>query len=172
MADWVALLRAVNLAGRNRVPMADLRRVFEEAGCESVRTYIQSGNVLFEHAGPDRAALERALKGAFGFEIVVVLRKASQLRKLAASHPFGQDTSKSHVAFLAEEPARDRLDGLADLDAGADRFAPVGPDIALHYPNGHSGAKLTAARLEKHLGVPLTVRNWRTVSALVAMIDA
>jgi uncharacterized protein (DUF1697 family) len=166
---WIALLRAINLAGRNKVPMAELRKVFEKAGCESVRTYIQSGNVVFEHSKPDRAALEAAVAKTFGVEGVIVLRSARQIRSLLSAHPFGADTSKSHVAFLSEKPGRAAWRSLSELDIGADRFKVLGADVALHYPNGFSGAKLTAARLEKQLGVPLTVRNWRTVARLAEM---
>jgi uncharacterized protein (DUF1697 family) len=166
LAAWVALLRAVNLGSRNKVPMAELRRVFEQAGCESVSTYIQSGNVLFEHAKPDRAALERAVAREFGVQTVIVLRRVSQLAKLVAAHPFGKDTSKSAVAFLAEKPGRAEVTAMARLDIAPDRFEVVGPDIALHYPNGFQGAKLTPAKLEKALGVRATARNWRTVAKL------
>jgi uncharacterized protein (DUF1697 family) len=166
---WIALLRAINLGARNKVPMAELRQVFEKAGCESVRTYIQSGNVVFEHSKPDRAALEAAVAKAFGVQSVIVLRTAKQVRSLLSSHPFGTDTSKSHVAFLGKKPGRASLRSLAELDIAPDRFEAMGADVALHYPNGFSGAKLTAARLEKVLGVAATVRNWRTVARLAEM---
>jgi uncharacterized protein (DUF1697 family) len=168
---WVALLRAINLGSRNKVPMAELRRVFEKAGCESVRTYIQSGNVVFEHDKPDRAALEAAVSKAFGVQSVIVLRSAKQVRSLLSAHPFGTDTSKTHVAFLSEKPGRAAWRSLAELDIAPDQFKTSGADVVLHYPKGFSGAKLTAARLEKQLGVPTTVRNWRTVERLAEMAD-
>jgi uncharacterized protein (DUF1697 family) len=169
---WIALLRAVNVGGRNKVAMAELRRVFEDAGCGSVRTYIQSGNVVFEHDGPDAATLEAAVADAFGVQSAIVLRTARQLRRLVGAHPFGADTSNSVVAFLGKKPGRARLRALAELDIGADRFEVVGPDVVVHYPNGYAGARLTAAVLEKQLGVPATARNWRTVSRLVDLADA
>jgi uncharacterized protein (DUF1697 family) len=164
-------LRAVNLGKRNKVPMAELRRVFEQAGCRSVRTYIQSGNVLFEHEAPDRVALEAAVADAFGLQTTIVLRTADELQSLAAGHPFGADTSKSAVAFLAEEPERARLHELLQLDVTPDRAEPVGSDLALWYPNRFQGARLTAARIEKVLGVAATLRNWRTVSRLAKLAD-
>jgi uncharacterized protein (DUF1697 family) len=166
---WIALLRAVNVGGRNRVPMAELRRVFEDAGGESVRTYIQSGNVVFEHGAPDAATLEAAVADAFGVQSAIVLRTARQLRRLVGAHPFGADTSNSVVAFLAEKPGRAVVRGLSTLDIAPDRFEVVGPDVVLHYPNGYAGARLTAALLEKHLGVAATARNWRTVSRLAEL---
>jgi uncharacterized protein (DUF1697 family) len=168
-STWVALLRAINLGSRNKVPMAELRQIFEDAGCESVRTYIQSGNVVFEQARPKRATLEAAVADAFGLQIPIVLRRARQIRDLVQAHPFGADTSKSHVAFLAEKPDRAALRALSELNIKPDRFELAGPDIVLHYPNGFSGARLTAAQLEKRLGVPATFRNWRTVTRLAEM---
>jgi uncharacterized protein (DUF1697 family) len=151
--------------------MAELRQVFEDAGCEAVRTYIQSGNVVFEHATPKRATLEAAVADAFGLQIAIVLRTAKQIRDLAHAHPFGADTSKSHVAFLAKKPNRAALLELSELDVAPDRLEIAGPDIVLHYPNGFSGARLTAARLEKHLGVPATFRNWRTVARVAELAN-
>jgi uncharacterized protein (DUF1697 family) len=168
VATWVALLRAVNLGARNKVPMAALRTVLEEAGLQSVRTYIQSGNVVFAHAEPDAGVLEEAIAGAFGVETVVVLRSARQLRTLASSHPYGADTSRTFVTFLAEKPPRNavaRLDALA----GGDEVARVGLDLVLRYPGGYQSATLTAGRIETLLGVAGTARNWRTVAKLAEL---
>jgi uncharacterized protein (DUF1697 family) len=166
---WIALLRAVNLGSRNKVPMAELRELFERAGAEAVRTYIQSGNVVFTQKAPDGAALEAAVAKSFGVQTVLILRTARHMAKLAGGHPFGKDTSKSRVAFLAEKPTRDALEALRELEAGADRFEVLGGDVALHYPSGFQGARLTAARLEKALGVAATARNWRTVAKLAEL---
>jgi uncharacterized protein (DUF1697 family) len=165
-------LRAVNVGGRNTVPMADLRRVFEDVGCDSVRTYIQSGNVVFEHDAPDREALEAAVADAFGVQSAIVLRSARQLRRLADAHPFGADTSKSVVAFLDSKPGRAALRALSELDIEPDRFEHVGPDVVMHYPNGYAGARLTPAVLEKQLGVRATARNWRTVARLAELVSS
>ncbi len=169
---WIALLRAVNLGSRNKVAMAELRRVLEEAGYGAVRTYIQSGNVIFEHERPDAARLEGLVAEAFGVQTVVVLRKAEQIRKLAGAHPFGPDTSRSAVAFLAGKPGRAKLRALAQEEIEPDRFEQVGDDIVLHYPNGFQGARLSTARLEQLLDVPVTARNWRTVAKLAELAAA
>ena len=169
-STWIALLRAVNLGARNKVPMAGLRQLFEEVGAEDVRTYIQSGNVVFAHPKPDREPLEAAVANAFGVKTVIVLRTAAQMKKLAASHPFGADTSNSHVTFLLEKPDGAALRKLAEVATG-DQFKVIASDIALHYPNGYQGATLTAAKLEKLLGVPGTGRNWRTVAKLAELAE-
>jgi uncharacterized protein (DUF1697 family) len=169
---WVALLRGINLGKRNKVPMAELRRVFEDAGAESVRTHIQSGNVLFEHAKPDAAKLERAVKRAFDVDATVVLRTFADIRKTARARPFGDDTSTSAVAFLAERPDRKRVSELRNLDVAPDRVKVVGSDVFLDLPNGFQGARLNGALLERTLGVPATIRNWRTVARLAELTDA
>jgi uncharacterized protein (DUF1697 family) len=171
---WVALVRAINLGKRNRVPMAELRRVFEDAGCASVRTYIQSGNVLFQHGAPDRTALERVVAEEFGIETSIVLRSAKQIRALASARPFGDETPSSYVMFLADKPPRPRLKELLQLDVADDLIEPVGADLAVQYPTGFHRARLTVARVESILGVPATLRNWRTVvrlGELAAAVD-
>ena len=170
---WVALLRGINLGSRNRVPMAGLRELFEEAGCDSVRTYIASGNVLFTHAPTDRASLaqrlEQAVEERFRVPTSVVLRTFAEMARVAGSHPFGEDSSKTHVAFLAEQPPADMLRGLNGLDVSPDRFEISGSDVFLHYPNGVQGSRLTGALLERQLGVAATIRNWKTVARLAQL---
>lgn len=173
MADrWVALLRAVNLGSRNRVPMAELRVLLEESGYADVATYIQSGNVLFAKRASDRAALarklERTIEDAFGVRSPVVLRTGPELRKVARSHPFGSDTSKTHVAFLAAKPAAEAARRLKAEDDAVLK----GSDVYLHYPEGVQGARRTGALLERQLGVPATIRNWKTMTRLAELAEA
>ena len=133
MADrWVALLRGINLGPRNRVAMADLRATLARAGCADVGTYIQSGNVVFSSRSRDRARLARKLERAIAddlqVETRVVLRTGQELGELVASHPFGADTSQTHVAFLAEKPAAAAIRALEAEDvARAVMFAVLQP---------------------------------------------
>ena len=173
---WVALLRAVNLGARNKVAMARLRELLEESGYESVATYIQSGNVVFVRGRvSDRKQLTKELEGAikqeFGVASAVVLRTFAEVRKLTQSHPFGRDTSQTHVAFLAAKPTAKAVRALEELDIGADRFEIRGSDVFMHYPNGVQGSRLFS-RLEKTLEVPGTVRTWKTVARLAEMTEA
>jgi uncharacterized protein (DUF1697 family) len=170
---WVALLRGVNLGRRNRVPMAELRRVFEANGAEGVRTYIQSGNVVFTHRRSGRAALakefEAAVSKSFGVASRVVLRTFDEFAAVASAQPFGPDNSNTFVTFLAAKPARKAVAGLASLEIAPDRVEVVGSDVFVHYPNGVAGARLNGAMLERKLGVPGTGRNWRTVTRLAEL---
>lgn len=169
---WVVLLRAVNLGARNKVPMAKLRTLLEEAGYGDVRTYIASGNVLLD--GPrGRAAvaleLERLIADEFGVDTTAIVRTPQELSAVVAGHPFGRDTSHSHVVFLADRPARKGAESLAATDHSPDRALIVGKDVYVQYPAGVQGSRLSAARLERLLGVPGTHRNWRTVTALAEL---
>lgn len=171
---WVALLRGINLGARNRVAMADLRRVFEAAGCTDVATYIQSGNVVFSSRVRDHRALgrklERAIADELGVETRVVVRTGDELREVIDANPFGADTSQTHVAFLAEKPAAAAIRALEAEDVAPDELEVAGHDVFLRFPNGVQGARLSGALLERRLGVPGTVRNWRTVERLATLL--
>jgi uncharacterized protein (DUF1697 family) len=169
---WVALLRAVNLGARNKVPMPELRKRLEAAGYEDVRTYIASGNVILD--GPrSRTALadelERLVAKAFRVDTTAILRTPKELASVVAGHPFGADTSHSHVVFLDAKPKRAAADRLAALDPSPDRAVLAGTNVYLHYPAGYSGARLSAAQVEHLLSVRGTHRNWRTVAKLAEL---
>jgi uncharacterized protein (DUF1697 family) len=168
---WVALLRAVNLGARNKVPMAELRTLLADVGYGDVRTYIASGNVLLD--GPSgRAALgdalERLVADAFGVATTAMLRKPRELAAILSEHPFGTDTSKTHVAFLAARPAKTAVARLDEV-RGAERAVPAGAEIYLRLPQGVHGSGLSVARVESLLGVQATLRNWKTVAALAEL---
>jgi uncharacterized protein (DUF1697 family) len=169
---WVALLRAVNLGARNKVPMAELRTLLESEGYEGVSTYIASGNVLLE--GPSARAkvageLERLIANEFGVDTTAILRTPKELATVVAGHPFGRDTSESHVVFLAAKPKRKGIKRLAEVDPSPDRVALDGADVYLQYRTGVRGSRLSAAQLERLLEVRATHRNWRTVAKLAEL---
>jgi uncharacterized protein (DUF1697 family) len=149
--------------------MAALRELFERKGCAAVRTYVQSGNVVFEHPSPDADALAAAIAAEFGVDTVVILRRARQLRTLAARHPFGKDTASSHVAFPASPLKRRDRTALLELAKGENELALVGGEIVLRYPVGFQRARPAPPQIERALGIPITVRNWRTVTQLAEM---
>jgi uncharacterized protein (DUF1697 family) len=168
---WVAFLRAVNLGARNKVPMTQLRTLLEDAGYEDVRTYIASGNVLLDGPagrGALATALERIVADGFGVSTTVILRKPKDLAATVAAHPF-DDHSETHVAFLARRPTKASADRLAAADGGDDEAMLDGAEVYLRLPSGVQGSRLSAAQLESLLGVPATMRNWRTVVALAEL---
>jgi uncharacterized protein (DUF1697 family) len=165
---WVALLRGVNLGARNKVPMAQLRTLLEDAGYENVRTYIASGNVLLDGpAGKKKlaSALERLVLDSFGVTTAVILRKPRELAAAVEAHPFDR-TSDTHVAFLAKRPTKSAATRLETFDADA---VLIGAELYLQLPRGVHGSRLSNARIESLLGVQATLRNWRTVVALAEL---
>jgi len=175
-ACHVALLRGINVGGKNKLPMAALRTLFEELGCTGVRTYIQSGNVVFgasaRLAGTLAAALSARIRARHGLEVPVLLRSAAELARTLARNPFlraGEPVESLHVAFLAAVPAKRAAASLDPERSPGDRFALVGRDLYLCLPNGVGRTKLTNAWLDRGLETTSTVRNWRTVTTLAEM---
>ncbi|MDE2977789.1 MAG: DUF1697 domain-containing protein [Acidobacteriota bacterium] len=172
----VALLRGINVGGRNKVLMGDLAAMFVESGCEDVRTYIQSGNVVFR-AEPDLACLVPDLIGAaiaarFGYRVPVLTRTAGQLAAIVRANPFlaaGAESGKLHVGFLVSRPAAADVAGLDPHRSPPDEFAVMGRDVYFHCPRGLAGTKLATPYFESKLSTTMTVRNWRTVSRLDEM---
>lgn len=175
---YVALLRGVNVGGKNKLPMADLRDIFTAAGCTAAQTYIQSGNVVFEATSSlaERvpAIVTLAIRQRFGYDTAVVVRSSEELRQVAASNPF--DTSGDprfiHVAFLEDTPSVEAVSRLDPERSPPDAFAVVGNNVYLHYPNGVARSKLTNEYLAAQLRTASTMRNWRTVLTLLEMVDA
>jgi uncharacterized protein (DUF1697 family) len=172
---WVVLLRAVNLGSRNKVPMARLRTLLADAGYGDVQTYIASGNVLLD--GPKGGAaisrdIERIVAEEFSVDTTAIVRKPAELAALVSDHPFGRDTSRSHVVFLAKRPSVTAAERLADEDHSPDEGVLAGKDVYVQYGAGVQNARLSAARLERLLGVAATHRNWRTVAALAELATA
>jgi len=167
---YVALLRGINVGRHRRISMSDLRRVFEDVGCEDVSTYLQSGNVLFAGKGSGArlaSRLERAIHAELAPGVSVLLRSRAELARIASSNPFtGHDMSKLHVTFLEKRPPAARARALDPELAEPDEFRLRGRELYLHYPNGYGRSKLTNAYFEKQLGVVATTRNWKTVTAL------
>ena len=170
MPTYVALLRGVNVGGKNKVSMHALRSLFESLGHTDVTTYIQSGNVVFTAAGEvTPATVQRAIERKLGLDVTVVLRTRAALKKIVKSNPFsGVDLSKVHVGFMAAKP---KASAAAELDATQfepEAFVIKGSDLYLHLPNGMGRAKLPAY-LDRRLKTPTTVRTWNTVLKLLEL---
>ena len=175
-STFVALLRGINVGGKNSLRMKDLVAIFERAGCAHVRNYIQSGNVVFE-AEPARAGVLAAhvyaeIETRFGLRVPVMLRSARELRAVASKSPFlgtGASLASLHVMFLADDPGKSRAASLDPERSPPDRFVVRGREIYLACPNGVGRSKLTSAWFDAKLGTVSTARNWNTVLKLVAM---
>ncbi len=170
----VALLRGINLGGKNAVPMAELRRYAEAAGGVNVRTYLQSGNLVFtaQHAEPIAAAITAQIEENLGLTIPVVLLTAAELRDIAAANPYldeGVPEKELHLILLSETPAPDRVANLDPDRSPPDRFTVAGRAIYHCAPSGLARSKLTNAYFDRTLGVFSTSRNWRTIGSILAL---
>ena len=157
--------------------MEDLRLSFEALGYRNVRTYVQSGNVVFNSAaspGEDLAGkIGTKILKDYGFPVVVIVRASTEMAKIVRGNPFlkeqGIDLLKLHVTFLSELPAKPSLPRMDRLNGAPDQFRVVGREVYLHCPNGYGKTKLSNNAIEKSLSVQATTRNWNTVSALEKM---
>ena len=165
---YVALLKGVNVGGHNKLPMAGLRALVEELGYGDVSTYIQSGNVLFSGTTePDASRFVEAIARTFAIDTAVAIRSAADLEGVLANNPFCDvATAQLHVGFLAGETVS--LDGVDVVRFIPERCCVVGRDVYFHLPRGMGVSKLPAY-LARRLPVPLTVRNWRTVTTLAEL---
>lgn len=174
MTIYIALLRGINVGGHNIIKMADLRQLLEKIGLQKVKTYIQSGNVLFE-AEQDTTLLtqqlEEEIKNTFGFPVPVILRTAEELEQIIKDCPYSVDSLNEgesvQLAFLADEPSHEKIDYLQGFKSEPDECQIVGKEVYLFFRQSIRDSKL-ATQLPK-LGVPATVRNWKTVLKIAAM---
>lgn len=179
LSTHVALLRGINVGGKNVLPMKDLAQIFVDAGCAGPRTYIQSGNVIFK--APSRL-LENLCGGIterigvqFGYQIPVVLRTAAQLAEAISNNPFvkpGADLKLLHVLFLADLPKAANIAKLDPDRSNPDAFVVRNREIYLHLPNGAAKTKLTNGYFDSRLATVSTGRNWATVLKLLELMEA
>jgi uncharacterized protein (DUF1697 family) len=175
----IALLRGINVGGRNKLPMNSLVSMFNDAGCTNVRTYIQSGNVVFE-AEPALVRqipfiITESIFEHFGFNIPVVTRSADELSKIVRANPFlraGTDERALHVAFLDDVPDPARLETLDPDRSTPDEFIVLGREIYLQCPNGLARTKLTNRYFDSKLETTSTLRNWKTTLKLFELSAA
>ena len=169
------LFRGINVGGTNILPMAELRRELEGLGFEDVKTYIQSGNVVFRSGVRSAAKLGDAIAGAVeeshGFRPPVLVLSAGELESALAKNPFPKVPAEKflHFLFLFTKPKRPDLDALAGLVAKKEEFRLVDRVFYLFAPDGIGRSKL-AARAERLLGVEATGRNLRTVRKLAGLV--
>ena len=177
-ARYVALLRGINVGGKNPVPMAALRSTMEDGGYEGVRTYIASGNVLFESDRPAKGLedhIEELLEARFGVPLVVAVRSERQLRAVVAKAPkgFGTEPTKYHsdAVFLKGPLTAAKAMGVVEMKEGVD---DAWPGTGVIYFRRLS-AKRTASRMGRIAGTPeyqlMTIRSWQTVMKLLALLD-
>ena len=173
---YVALLRGINVGGGNRLLKHELVETFAEEGCQDVRTYIQSGNVVFRAAASLvdglSARMTAAIASSHGYQVPVVIRTGADFASVVGGNPFlagGADPAKLHVGFLAATPDPARVATLDPDRSPPDAFEVGGDVIYLHFPDGVARSRLSNDYFDRTLGTVCTLRNWRTVCKLHEM---
>jgi uncharacterized protein (DUF1697 family) len=176
---YVALLRGINVGGKNMLPMKDLAAMFTAAGCQSVTTYIQSGNVIFQAKKPVAAKVSSIvnleIENRYGFPGRMLIRSTGQMRAVALENPFlklGVPLDLLSVMFLETAPGSANVASLDPDRSPPDTYIVAGDNVFLNTPNGLAKTKLTNAYFDSKLKTFSTIRNWRTVLKLLELMEA
>jgi len=174
---FVALFSGINVGGNRIVKMAELAAFFGQLGCSDVKTYVQSGNVVFRAEGADAGTLTSKIEAAFekkwGFHSRIMVRDVDWFRRLVAANPYPEaaDAPKTlHAYALEREPTSEEIARLVEKCTGPERFEVRRDVLYLHAPDG-LGKSVFANLIPRVLKVPGTARNWRSVQALLEMAE-
>jgi len=171
------MMRGINVGGQKIIRMESLRASFRALGFLRVRSYVQSGNIIFEASKGPTSSLSGKIRekilNDFGFSVPLILRTSAEMEKIVNDNPFltenAIDHSKLHVTFLSDPPAKAVLKKLDALAPISDRFRVGGREVYLHCPDGYGRTKLSNTAFEKLLSVDATTRNWKTVNTLAEL---
>ena len=177
MPVYVALLRGINLGGHKLIKMERLRASLGALGFEQVKTYIQSGNIVFNATKISDNALSTKIadkiQSDFGHSVAVIVRTADEIKRAIANNPFlknpGVDPTKLHVMFLSEPPAPSTLERLGTLVVKPDEFRSLGKELYFYLPNGVAESVVMKKPIDRVLAVTTTMRNWKTTNTIGAM---
>jgi len=175
MTRHILLLRGINLAARNRIAMADLRGVLEDAGFEDVRTYLQSGNVVVSStAKSDDVArkTKRLIAKHFDLDIAVVVRSRAQLAKIVERNPLktvAKNPKRYQVSFLETKPTREVVRRVEEAAVPPEQVVAIGREIYAWHPDSIGRSRLWTLLAGQRLGITATARNWTTVTKLLSL---
>ncbi len=172
------MLRGINVSGQKKIKMNELRTLYESLGFRLVKTYIQSGNVIFESPDSDtselKSKIETNIKQTYGLSVTVIIRTAGEFQHVINNNPFcgtrQEDITKLHVTFLSETPSASSLKTIDKLKDKSNEWIIAGKEIYLFCPNGYGRTKLTNNFFAKNLNLSATTRNWNTVNKLYEIV--
>lgn len=175
MKKHIALLRGINVGGKRKLLMANLKKMLSHLGFENIITYIQSGNVIFEgKKETDVSGLEERIKEAiletFDLDVPVIIRTVEEIKAIAGENPFDQaNIDQLHVTFLKEEPSEAEVVKIQTCITSADEFKIFGKNVYIQCSGRYSDSKLTNKFFEDKLKVSATTRNWKTILKLLEL---
>ncbi|WP_321346431.1 DUF1697 domain-containing protein [uncultured Draconibacterium sp.] len=179
MNTYVAILRGINVSGKNKIKMDALKSSLSSLGFEKLQTYIQSGNVVFRYQEKSTEELEelvsKKIQEDFGFDVTVLVLRAEQLGNIVSNNPFAGEENKEaqfmHVTFLKENPSNVNEEKITAHVKGGEEFAIFDGVVFLYCPNGYGKTKLNNNFFESQLKVTATTRNWKTTLKLLEMAN-
>ncbi|MEM8906407.1 MAG: DUF1697 domain-containing protein [Bacteroidota bacterium] len=177
MSVFLAMLRGINVSGKNKLKMEALRALGVDLGFQNVQTYIQSGNMVFEASGILPSDLAQQIKSAIlqvhGYDVPVMVKTQKELIEVVAQNPFlDRENEKAlHLTFLAAQPSAEQLASIETDRYLPDEWQAIGKSIYLFCPNGYGRTKLTNTFFERRLKMEATTRNWKTVNKLLEMMS-
>lgn len=178
MITYIALLRGINVGGKRKILMADLKAMFVRLAFSNILTYIQSGNVVFSSTKKESNVnladkIEKAILNDFGFEVPVMVRSAQEFKALLASNPYYNgavsDVDRLHLTLLKEVPEIAAIEKLKQVDVGDDEFEIVGSSVFIFCTKQYRDTKLGNNFFERKLKVGATTRNWKTILKLIEL---
>ncbi len=180
MKTHISILRGINVGGQHTIKMDSLKAIYEDLGYINVRTYIQSGNVVFQNKESPSDELEikitSKIASKFGFDVPVIVLSHAELQKIVNGNPFLNEPTielpPHHITFLSKAPDPEKWHTLLNLNIQTeDKFKLIHKSIYLYCPNGYGKTKLTNGFFEQKLGITATTRNWRTTLELHRMAE-
>jgi uncharacterized protein (DUF1697 family) len=177
MSTYISMIRGINVGGAKKVLMKDLAALYEACGFTNIRTYVQSGNVVFDSTEKKPAAISKTIEAGiekkYKFHADAVVRTPQDFENVILGNPFskksGVDTRRLYVTFLSDAPDAQGLQNVAGAASGADQFEIGGREIFLFCPDGYGTTKLSNNFFESKLKRVATTRNWNTVTTLYGM---
>lgn len=170
---YISILRGINVGGKRKILMADLRQLFEKLGYSNIITYIQSGNVIFDYERNAEAKkledeIQRIISKTYGFDVPVIVRTVDEIKHSISNNPFldANEIERLHLTFLKEAPDRINLEQINEYSFPTDDFKIIGKEVFIFCSGKYSDSKLTNTFFEKKLKVSATTRNWKTVNKL------
>jgi uncharacterized protein (DUF1697 family) len=176
MKTYIALLRGINVGGHKKVPMAELRELLTKSGLENVKTYIQSGNVVFQSSINNTKTLEEEIKSSivnhFGFDVSIIVRTRAQLNTIFDNCPFTEEKKvSSYFAILSDIPNEDLVKTAYEKTYENEEYKILNDCLYFYCANGYGNAKFNMNYFEKKLEVSATSRNYKTMVKLLSLSE-
>lgn len=176
MIQYVALLRGINVGGKRKLLMKDLKQLFNKLGFRNIITFIQSGNVIFEYKSTNNSTLETSISEAilkqFNYDVPVIVRSQEEWNDLIQSNPFiNEDINKLHLILLQDSPPQESISKLNKIKSPDDQFVIDNQHIYILCHGPFHKTKFTNASIEKHLKLSATTRNWKTISKINGLMS-